>query len=141
MPERKPPAPDAPGEDSPERRRSHRVQIAIPILVRGKSGDQAFEEETQTVSVSAHGCKMRIRMEVWRGQEVAIVNPATAEDIACIVTFVGLKEAGKMEIGVEFVEPSPRFWRISFPPEDWDPTERKREGSAHHPRSRLRLRR
>ncbi|MGB9245348.1 MAG: hypothetical protein WCC03_18525 [Candidatus Acidiferrales bacterium] len=25
----------------------------------------------------------------------------------------------------EFSEPAPRFWRITFPPEDWNPTDRK----------------
>jgi len=138
MPGMKTPVPGAPGEDTPERRRSHRVQIAIPVLVRGKNGNTPFEEEAQTISVSAHGCMARLATKLGQGHEVTIVNPMTAEEISSKVTSVGQMSAGKTEMGLEFIEPSPLFWRISFPPEDWDPAERKREGSAHHPRSRLR---
>ncbi len=111
-----------------ERRRSHRVNIAMPVLVRGKRGTQSFEEEVHTVSVSAHGCMVRIANTVARGQEIAIVNKRTAEELPCTVTFLGQRDGGKMEVGVEFAEPSPLFWRIAFPPEDWDPAERKRSG-------------
>jgi hypothetical protein len=31
----------------------------------------------------------------------------------------------KTEVGLEFSEPVPRFWRITFPPEDWNPADRK----------------
>ena len=27
----------------------------------------------------------------------------------------------KSEVGVEFLKPAPKFWRISFPPDDWTP--------------------
>jgi hypothetical protein len=117
-----------PGELSPERRRSHRVNIAMPILVRGKKAGQTFEEETLTISVSAHGCMFRLKSQLGRLQEVAIVNKKTAEELPCRVTFLGQKDGGKAEVGVEFTEPSPLFWRIAFPPEDWDPSERKRPG-------------
>ena len=119
----------APNEAGSERRRSHRVNIAMPILVRGKTG-QAFQEETHTVSVNAHGCIFRLTAQVRRLQVVAIVNSKTAEELPCKVTFLGQKEAGKTEVGVEFSEPSPLFWRIAFPPEDWDPSERKRPGGS-----------
>jgi hypothetical protein len=118
--------------DSSERRRSHRVNITMPLLVRGGKGTKAFEEQTQTVSVSAHGCMLRMATPVARGQEVAIVNTKTAEELPCTIIFLGQKESGKTEVGVEFSEPSPLFWRIAFPPEDWDPSERKRP-TAHQP--------
>jgi c-di-GMP-binding flagellar brake protein YcgR len=116
-------------ESTAERRRSQRVNIAMPVLVRGTKGTEAFEEKTVTISVSAHGCMVRVATPVARGQEVAIVNVKTAEELPCKVTFLGQKENGKAEVGVEFTEPSPLFWRIAFPPEDWDPAERKRAGS------------
>ena len=108
----------------------HRVNIAMPVLVRGTRGAQRFEEESQTVSVNAHGCNLRMATPVARGQEIALVNKKTAEELPSTVTFIGQKDAGKMEVGVEFTEPSPLFWRIAFPPEDWDPSERKRAGGA-----------
>jgi hypothetical protein len=130
MPEMKSPMS---GDSASDRRRSHRVNIAMPVLIRGTKGGQAFEEPAFTVSVSAHGCMMRVATQVTRGQEVAIVNTKTAEELPSTVTFIGQKDSGKTEIGVEFAEPSPLFWRIAFPPEDWDPSERKRSGSPQAP--------
>jgi hypothetical protein len=124
--DRKPPTPPPAAETYSERRRSHRVHITMPILVRGTAGKERFEEQAQTVAVSAHGCLLRLAAAVDRAQEISIVNPRTAEELPCTITFVGQKEAGKCEIGVEFTEASPLFWRIAFPPEDWDPSERKR---------------
>ena len=118
--------------ESTERRRSHRVYISMPVLVRGKHAGQTFEEETQTISVSAHGGLLRVAAKLLRGQTVSIVNAKTAEELPCTVTSLGQKENGKTEVGVEFTEPSPLFWRIAFPPEDWDPSERKRPGSTAH---------
>ena len=126
-------APSHTAEGTTERRRSVRVNIAMPVLVRGKKGAQSFEEETQTVSVSAHGCMVRIANTVARGQEIAIVNKKTAEELPCTVTFLGQRDGAKTEIGVEFAEASPLFWRIAFPPEDWDPAERKRSGRPSQP--------
>src|SRR5580704_6011889 len=120
-------------ENSAERRRSHRVYITMPVIIRGKNGNHPFSEETRTASVNAHGCMVRLAEKVVRGQELAIVNPKTAEELPCTVTFIGPKEANKAEVGLEFIEPSPLFWRINFPPEDWDPSERKRSGSASKP--------
>jgi len=122
-----------PREVPAERRRSQRVNIAMPVLVRGKRAGQPFEEQALTISVNAHGCMVRLATAVTRGQEVAIVNVKTVEELPCKVTFLGQKEGGKTEVGLEFVEPSPVFWRIAFPPEDWDPSERKRPGGSRPP--------
>lgn len=116
----------ATSENASDRRRSPRVQIIMPVVIRAKTGHSPFTEETYTASVNAHGCMVRLAGKVVRGQELSIVNPRTVEELACAVTFVGQKDAGKVEVGLEFVEPSPLFWRITFPAEDWDPTERKR---------------
>jgi len=127
--ERKPPTAPPAAENYSERRRSHRVHISMPVIVRG-TGKQKFEEQAQTIAVSAHGCLLRLAAPVDRAGEISIVNPRTAEELPCTVTFVGQKDAGKCEIGVEFTEASPLFWRIAFPPEDWDPSERKRASNA-----------
>jgi len=123
----------APSEAPSDRRRSHRVHIAMPVVVRGKNGTQPFEEQTSTMAVSAHGCLLRVSAQLTRGQQISLVNPKTAEELPCTVIFLGTKEGGKTEVGVEFVEPSPVFWRISFPPEDWDPSERKRPTTGVRP--------
>jgi hypothetical protein len=69
---------------------------------------------------------VRLAAQVARSQQISIINPKTAEELPCTVIFLGPKDAGKTEVGIEFAEPSPVFWRIAFPPEDWDPAERKR---------------
>ena len=79
------------GEASSERRRTQRVQIAMPVIVRGTSGTQNFEEETYTVAVNANGCMIRMTNRVARAQQVAIVNPKTAEELPCTVSFIGQK--------------------------------------------------
>ncbi len=127
MAETKPLAQIAPPEPSgAERRRTQRVQIAMPVIVRAKDGKPPFEEKTQTISVNANGCLVRIQSAVVRAQRIFLVNPHTTEELPCTVMFVGKKDGGKTEVGLEFIEASPLFWRISFPPEDWDPSERKR---------------
>lgn len=113
-----------------ERRRSHRVHIAMPVLVRGKKGGQPFEEKTHTISVNAHGCMLRLGTQVTRTQEIFVINTKTAEELPCTVTTLGQRDGGRQEVGVEFAEPSPVFWRIAFPPEDWDPSERKRPSTS-----------
>jgi hypothetical protein len=117
-------------ESGADRRRSHRVHITMPVVVRGKNGNTPFSEETHTASVNAHGCMVRLTEKVVRGQELTIINPKTVEELACTVTFLGPKESGRTEVGLEFKEPSPLFWRINFPSEDWDPSERKRPAST-----------
>jgi PilZ domain len=115
--------------DAPsERRRTQRVHIAMPVRVNGKVGTQTFKEETTTASVNAHGCMVHMTQTVSRGQQVSLFNHANEQELICTVTFLGPKDRGKTEVGLEFLEASPRFWNMHFPPDDWDPAERKRPG-------------
>ena len=108
-----------------DRRRSIRLHLAMPVIVRGVVATQPFEEKTQTITVSAYGCMLCVTARVVRGQEVMLVNPRTAEELACSVISLRQREDEHREIGLEFIEASPLFWRIAFPPEDWDSSERK----------------
>jgi hypothetical protein len=118
------------GDRESGKRRSKRLCIAMPVTVRGKNGGALFEEAVSTATVSAHGCMVYLATEVIKGQQISIVNPHTGEELPCTAIFLGKREAGKMEVALEFDEPSPLFWRINFPPEDWDPDERKRPGAS-----------
>lgn len=114
-------------------RRTQRVQIAMPIRVSGEIDRIPFDELTNTVTVSAHGCLVHLKARVIQMQELLIVNPATQQQVQGSVVFVG-EESNPREIGIEFAAPSPQFWGITFPPEDWDPAERKLPtGAAHQP--------
>jgi len=48
--------------------------------------------------------------------------------------------AGKSEVAVEFLEPSPRFWRIAFPPEDWSARSPEAKGFVTQPAAPLKAR-
>ena len=114
-------------QQSTPARRTHRVQISMPVLVHGKN----FNESTTTVTVNAHGCLVLLKTKVARDDQLSIINPKTAEELPVRVVSIGKAEDGKIPVGVEFGEPSPLFWRISFPPDDWfTSTERKRPGST-----------
>lgn len=108
-------------------RRTQRVQISMPVLVRG----QNFHEDTSTVAVNAHGCLVLLKAKVGRDDQLSLVNPKTAEELPAKVVSLGKPEDGKIPVGIEFGEPSPLFWRINFPPDDWfTSAERKRPGTT-----------
>lgn len=101
-------------------RRSQRVFISVAITVRNESGskDTAFEEETQTLVVNAHGALIGLAAKIEKGQMLRLMNHATREEQVCRVVYTGPASGGKAQIGVEFTSRSPDFWRIAFPPED-----------------------
>jgi hypothetical protein len=113
-------------ESGPERRRTHRVQVAIPIIVKGQVGGKAIEERTKTVVVNLNGCLVGLKASVTRNQELTIVNAATKETATVRVSYIGRSDGSHTQVGLGFVKPEPKFWRISFPPEHLNPDERKR---------------
>jgi Fe-S cluster assembly iron-binding protein IscA len=120
---------DAEGKIYAEPRRTQRVRIGMSVVIRGTEPDQTFEEKTKTVTVNANGCLVLLSTKVKRGQKLKIINPQTQEELACTVCFLGESRDGKSEVAFEFSEAAPKFWRIAFPPNDWDPSERKRAGA------------
>ncbi len=50
-------------------------------------------------------------------------------EVQCRVVYRKEIEKGRYEVALEFSKPFPRFWGINFPPEDWNPAERKKAGS------------
>jgi hypothetical protein len=111
--------------DGPEsnRRRSQRVMLSVAITVRS-DGPNAFEEETQTLIVNAHGALIALGAKVKNGQTLWVKNQSTHEEQACKVVFLGQPSDLKTQVGIEFTGRCPGFWRIAFPPEDWNVPER-----------------
>jgi len=114
------PAPTAiPGAD---KRRSQRLLLSVPVIVRGRNlKNVAFEEETHTLVVNAHGGLVVLRASVEKGQRIMLKHKTTEEEIECTVVFLGPTHAGKAQVGFEFSRPAGHFWHISFPPPDWQP--------------------
>ena len=103
-------------------RRSQRVLLSIQILVTGKRGDgQPFAEETETVVVSVHGGLIFLAESVNAAQPLTVRNLKSGEVVLCTVIDVGPAHDGKREVGIQFLESSEKFWRVSFPPEHWSP--------------------
>ena len=102
------------------RRRSQRVLMQVPVRVRGTdSQGNPFDEETETLAINAHGALTLINARVTSGSKILLQHRRTQEEQECHVVFLGPVRAGKAEIGLEFSDPRPTFWRVAFPPEDW----------------------
>jgi len=97
-----------------------RVLLSVPIQVSGTNRDnENFEEETRTLVVNAHGALISLAAKVVAGQNITIHNKATRKTMNCRVVYLGNPAAGKIQMGVEFLEACPSFWQIDFPPDDW----------------------
>jgi hypothetical protein len=116
-----------------QHRRSQRIMLTIPILVSGtRDDDSLFSEEAHTVIVNAHGALILLAEPVKPGQVLTVRHLKAGEDRDCTVIEVGEKHDARREIGIELLDPSPGFWHVAFPPEDWNPRspEAKRIGAV-----------
>jgi hypothetical protein len=103
-------------------RRSQRILLSVPLRVSGKRvNGTTFVEHTKTLIVSAHGALLQLQEPVLQGQSLNLRNVVTGEEVACQVVDLNPGSSGLAETGVEFGQPNPRFWRVSFPPTDWSP--------------------
>lgn len=101
-------------------RRSQRVLLRVPLIVMGETPEGTpFSEEAITLVVNAHGALISLEAKVDKGQKLGVVNLSSGEELACHVVHVGSTNNGKSGVGIEFINPAPFFWRISFPPSDW----------------------
>lgn len=122
----------------PSQRRSQRIFLCVGIIVHGKKVDGTrFSERTKTEVVSAAQIIL-LREPVSAGQNLTLRNILTSEEVACTVPKSNPGQAGVAEVGVQFVHPSPRFWRAAFPPSDWSSrspgTKRFNTQNAIHPK-------
>lgn len=103
-------------------RRSQRVLLAVPLEVSGKqSNNVSFTERTTTIIVNSHGALLHLQAPVVCGQSLTLKHARTEEESRCTVVDIFSGQNGISEVAVEFPEPCPRFWRVTFPPVDWSP--------------------
>jgi hypothetical protein len=101
-------------------RRSQRVMVKVSVVVLSQdAGNKMISEETRTVTVNAHGAMILLTAKVSVGQLVTLRNAKSGEEVLCRVAYVNPHLAEKKEVGIDFMKPCPRFWRISFPPPEW----------------------
>jgi PilZ domain len=106
--------------DPQNRRRSQRVLLQVPVLVRARLPEGTpVQSQAFTQVVNAHGGLIEVSFRMTTGQKVRLVNPHSRKEVGCHVVWVGGPSDGNFPTGFEFDEPNPRFWGIDFPPADW----------------------
>jgi len=101
-------------------RRNKRLLLRVVIQVRWTpAGDSAITEDTTTLVVNAHRALISLVMKVRPGARIFARKRSIVEDKQCRVVRIQEKHEGKSEVGVEFLRPDAKFWRLEFPPDDW----------------------
>jgi len=101
-------------------RRSQRIPLDVPLVVKGLTSDQQdFREETFTLSASAHGVLLALKASVTLGQKVQLFNRRNWDELEGQIVYIGLPHAGLTRVGIEFEQPSANFWSLTAPPADW----------------------
>jgi hypothetical protein len=101
-------------------RRSRRILLDVPLIVRGILWDESpFREETFTVTVSAHGALFMLAAKVRLGEKLVLTNTQNGEERDGRVAYIGSEYAGLAQVAIEFARPAPEFWPIDTPPADW----------------------
>jgi hypothetical protein len=111
-------------------RRSQRVVDDFPVALFGQTQDgKTFAESTNTPTVSAHDALVLLKEDVNTQSPARLGNPNTQIEVQCRVVHRKKIAKDQYEIGLEFATSVPGFWGINFPPEDWNPAERKKATS------------
>jgi PilZ domain len=104
------------------RRQSQRILMQVPVRVSGDDDlGSPFNEETHTTSISPHGALILLSTPVKVGQRLVVSNIQTKAVTECVVANKGRRQGDRFEVGVQFALPNPKFWGVTFPPEDWSP--------------------
>lgn len=102
-----------------ERRRSQRVIIRVPVTLEATMSGQKIKAEAFTVAVNIHGAMVLCARLFDAETRLELRNERTTERTEVRVTRTPRESAEGYLIPLEFTVPSPKFWQISFPPENW----------------------
>lgn len=95
-----------------ERRRSERWSNEVMIRVLGQSREKVvFEEEVLATSLSEQGAQISLSANVRLGQPLILRNPRTQKELVSHVVRWE-RRTGCPHVGVEFLRPTPDFWRL-----------------------------
>jgi hypothetical protein len=98
-------------------RRRDRVQVAIPIRVRGMSvQNKFFDEETETNWVSNPILMTRIRNRVYLEADVHVTSlENNVEGLFRVIWMNSPNQDQFYDVGLELMEPERDLWEIEFP--------------------------
>jgi hypothetical protein len=102
-----------------ERRRSQRVIIRVPVMLEATMLGQKVKAEAFTVAVNIHGAMVLCARSFDAETKLEIRNERTGQSTVVRVTRTPRESAEGYLLPLEFTSPSPNFWQISFPPENW----------------------
>lgn len=102
-----------------ERRRSQRVIIRIAVTVEMMMSGKKVTMRATTVSVNDHGAMLVCTKNLPVDALFDLINDRTGQKQVCRVTRAPVDNQGGYLLPVEFSEPAPGFWHISFPPPGW----------------------
>jgi hypothetical protein len=114
-----------------QKRRSSRIEKAIPLAVQGVDASRApYREEITTVTISCHGCTYQMKHEVLPGEIVVLDMWQRAKGYSECSRRARVKWIQKLktatdpafDVAVEF-EVAGNIWGIKSPPEDWFPAQ------------------
>ncbi len=99
-------------QQGPDRRRSERMVLHVPVLVFGEAtNEEPFFEETTTLEVNAQGGLLSLTTSVKTGQRLSLTNNHNRKEQKCYVVRVGPQHPIKTDVAVEFAQPVHDFWQ------------------------------
>jgi hypothetical protein len=102
-------------------RRSQRIELNVPVVVYREHGQgPQFYESTHTLVISAHGALIPLTDMVAPRQRLRMQNRNSGENLECRVVSVKKPPLGPPTVAVEFAKATPGFWRVAYPPPDWN---------------------
>jgi protein TonB len=112
--------------------RSDAVSLDVPVRVHGSKvkdvvlgttpHTEPFEEQTSTMIIFSHGGVLRMNTHVGVGQMLVLTNLKTRQDAICRVLKVRPNPNLAAYVEVEFTNPQPGYWGVSFPSDDEAPS-------------------
>ncbi len=119
-----------------QKRRSSRIEKAIPLAVQGVDASHApFMEEVTTLAISCHGCSYQMKHEVLPGAMLVLDMGRRMNGLSEFPTRARVKWIQKLHtysdaaygVAVEF-ESAGNIWGIPSPPDDWIPARATKAG-------------
>ena len=93
------------------------MRTRIPVTVKlQRSNLQTLSQEAEVLVMNAHGALLLLAVNVSENEILTLVNSGNDEQVLARVTQLGPTFMGKAEVGIEFIKPSPEFWRVITKP-------------------------
>jgi hypothetical protein len=98
------------------------VLLRIPAKIYVALEGRTSTFDATTLSVNAHGALVAMKQNLTVNTRLVLEHGNTKERVACKVVRPSRVMPDGCNVAVEFDSPEPDFWRITFPPSDWSPS-------------------